>query len=156
MRSATCTTATRSRCICLRAGLVRDGSADDVVQQVFLRVARIAPAFDREAASAKPWLFGITVRVVREQRRASRRFAQLLSGLFGAARSETYEPFEHDDALEKAIDDLTAVKREVLLLDVEGFTCEEIATMLGVPVGTIYTRLHHARKELRHRLEAPE
>lgn len=135
--------------------LVRDGSADDVVQQVFLRVARIAPAFDPRALSAKPWLFGITVRVVREQQRAARRLAQVLSGLFGAGRSETYAPFDRDDSLEKALGRLSTAKREVLLLaDVEGFPCDEIAAMLGAPVGTIYTRLHHARKELRQHVEA--
>lgn len=133
--------------------LVRDGSADDVVQQVFLRVARIAPAFDARAASAKPWLFGITVRVIREHTRASRRFAQLLSSVFDAGPRASFEPFDRNDDLEKAFDRLTPVKREAILLaDVEGFTCEEIATMLGVPVGTVHTRLHHARSELRRHL----
>lgn len=134
---------------------VHDGSAEDVVQQVFLRVARIAPAFDARATSARPWLFGITVLVVREQGRASRRLAQLVSRLFGAERPTSYEPFERHESLERAVSRLTPAKREVLLLaDVEGFACEEIATMLQIPVGTIYTRLHHARKELRHRMEA--
>lgn len=137
--------------------LVRDGSADDVVQHVFLRVARIAPAFDARAVSAKPWLFGIAVRVIGEQRRAAHRFARMLSGLFGSQRNGSYEPFDRNDELEKAVGQLTAVKREVLLLaDVEGFTCDEIAAMLGAPVGTIYTRLHHARKELRQRMQASQ
>ena len=37
----------------------------------------------------------------------------------------------------------------LLLAEVEGFTCEEIAAMLAVPVGTVWTRLHHARRQMR-------
>ena len=133
--------------------LVRDGSADDIVQHVFLRVTQIAPAFDASSVSAKPWLFGITVQVVREQRRSSRRFARLLAGVLGSNRSAAYEPFDRHDELERALDRLTHEKREALMLaEVEGFTCEEIAQMIEVPVGTVYTRLHHARKQLRHHL----
>ena len=41
-------------------------------------------------------------------------------------------------------------KRTVLVLaEVEGFSCEELATMLSIPIGTVWTRLHHARRELR-------
>ena len=36
-----------------------------------------------------------------------------------------------------------------VLAEVEGYTCEEIAEMLGVPVGTVWTRLHRARRDLR-------
>ena len=52
--------------------------------------------------------------------------------------------------LERALERLSAPKREVLLLaEVHGFSGEEIATMLGVPIGTVWTRLHHARREMR-------
>jgi len=37
----------------------------------------------------------------------------------------------------------------LLLAEVEGFSCPEIAEMLDIPVGTVWTRLHHARRELR-------
>jgi RNA polymerase sigma-70 factor (ECF subfamily) len=58
--------------------------------------------------------------------------------------------------VEKAVATLTEAKRVVLLLaDLEGFTCEEIAAMLGIPVGTVWTRLHHARRELRAFYEEP-
>ena len=52
--------------------------------------------------------------------------------------------------LERGLGELSDAKRVVLILaEVEGYTCEEIAGMLRVPVGTVWTRLHHARKELR-------
>jgi RNA polymerase sigma-70 factor (ECF subfamily) len=41
----------------------------------------------------------------------------------------------------------------LLMSEVEGLTAEEIATALGIPVGTVWTRLHHARRDLRNGLE---
>ena len=55
--------------------------AEDVVQGVFLRVVKLAPTFDPQAASARPWLFAITVRLVQERRRSLRRLASAMSAL---------------------------------------------------------------------------
>jgi RNA polymerase sigma-70 factor (ECF subfamily) len=52
--------------------------------------------------------------------------------------------------LDRALGRLSTAKRSVVVLsEIEGFTCEEIAVMLRIPIGTVWTRLHHARKELR-------
>ena len=127
--------------------------AEDVVQIAFLRAVDAARRFDCER-SAKPWLFGIAVQVLRERRRALRRLCLALaevarwprafgSGAEGAARD-----------LSRALAKLSEAKRTVVLLaEVEGFSCQEIATILGVPVGTVWTRLHHARRELRASFE---
>ena len=134
--------------------LTNDGSAEDLVQLVFLRVHKIAPSYDPSASSARPWLFGITVRVAQEQRRSAHRFAGLLSRLLDARGTGAAEPFHGASDIERAIGGLSPAKREVLLLtDVEGFSCEEVARMLSIPVGTVYTRRHHTRKELRAKLE---
>ena len=59
--------------------------------------------------------------------------------------------------LQKGLLRLTETTRVVLLLaEVEGFTCDEIATLLDVPVGTVWTRLHHARREMRAFYEESE
>ena len=52
--------------------------AEDVVQNVFLRALSCAGRFDPDAASARPWLFGIAVQIARERRRSVRRFAAAL------------------------------------------------------------------------------
>jgi RNA polymerase sigma-70 factor (ECF subfamily) len=58
--------------------------------------------------------------------------------------------FDHRADIEKALQALSEPKRVVLLLaDLEGFTCAEIAEMLGIAVGTVWTRLYHARREMR-------
>lgn len=126
--------------------------AEDVVQNVFLRALSLAPRFDAGAASARPWLFGIAVYVTRERRRSVRRFAAALLRLSDFGRRAVEPPADRTD-LERALAKLSPQKREVLLLvEVEELTCDEVATALGIPVGTVWTRLHHARRELRRLL----
>jgi RNA polymerase sigma-70 factor (ECF subfamily) len=124
--------------------------AEDIVQKVFMRVLRLAPKFDPNATSARPWLFAITTRIVQEHRRSLRRWTAVLARLAShPARPPATMPDPRSD-LQLGLAQLSAAKRSVLLLaEVEGFACEEIASMLEIPVGTVWTRLHHARRELR-------
>ncbi len=134
--------------------LVPDDGADDVVQLVFLRVSAIADSFDPDASSARPWLFGVAVRVAQEHRRAAHRFTDLLAKLVRAPAHVQHESSDRRRDLELALATLSDAKRAVFLLaEVEEFSCDEIAAMLSIPVGTVYTRLFHARKELRKHLE---
>ena len=126
--------------------------AEDLVQATFIRAARSAATFDGRTGNARSWLFGITAHLVQERRRSFARLARaLLRFDVGAVTgSATSLPEEERNDLRKGLDRLTETKRVVLLLaEVEGFTCEEIAAMLAVPVGTVWTRLHHARREMR-------
>jgi RNA polymerase sigma-70 factor (ECF subfamily) len=126
--------------------------AEDLVQATFVRAASAAATFDAGSGSARSWLFGITAHLVQERRRS---FARLTRALLrfevpGLSRVSSSSPEEDRNDLQKGLRRLTETKRVVLLLsEVEGFTCEEIATMLDVPVGTVWTRLHHARREMR-------
>lgn len=125
-------------------------AAEDVVQTVFVRVVKLAAVYDGRAASARPWLFGIAARVLQEQRRSLRRWAGALFELGQHQRGLIGAPSEGNRDLERAVASLSAAKRSVLLLvEVEGFSCPEVAEILGLPVGTVWTRLHHARRELR-------
>lgn len=128
--------------------------AEDIVHTVFVRLVRIAGAYDGRASSARAWLFGVAAHVLRERRRSLRRFADAL-----LAHAPTVEdPVASSQAttldMDRALLRLTEAKRMVLLLaEVEGFTCPEISRILRIPVGTVWTRLHHARRELRSYLE---
>lgn len=129
--------------------------AEDVVQEVFLRVVRLAKEFDAGAASARPWLYALTLRAAQERRRSLRRWAAALLQLSGQSPSGVTQLRETNRDLERALARLNPKKREVLLLaEVEGFTSREIAALLGVPIGTVWTRLHHARRALRQLLES--
>ncbi|MGC4093084.1 MAG: RNA polymerase sigma factor [Polyangiaceae bacterium] len=130
--------------------------ADDLVQATFLEVVRAAPRFD-VALSAKCWLFGIAVILVRRHRRSlSRAAAQLLRWARTPHEDSPITPaaqVERDQELlrfQRALDALPAKKREVFtLVTLEGLHGEEAARTLGIPVATVRTRLHHARLELR-------
>lgn len=126
--------------------------AEDLLQTTFMRAARSAATFDGRTGNARSWLFGITAHLVQERRRSFARLARALlrfdvGSVTGATASP---PEEHRSDLRKGLGRLAETKRVVLILaEVEGFTCEEIAAMLAVPVGTVWTRLHHARREMR-------
>lgn len=125
--------------------------AEDVVQASFMRVAHLAASYDERAETARPWLMGITARIIQERRRAFGRFRRALLSFAGfVERSADANPPSPRSDLERGLAALSDAKRVVIVLaEIEGYTCEEIAQMLEIPVGTVWTRLHHARKELR-------
>jgi RNA polymerase sigma-70 factor (ECF subfamily) len=111
---------------------------------------RLASTYDGRASTARPWLYGILARLLQERRRSLARLARALLRV-GSAPNDTFAaPTSAQRDLERGLRSLTEEKRITLLLaEVEGYTCEEIAEMLGVPVGTVWTRLHRARRDLR-------
>jgi RNA polymerase sigma-70 factor (ECF subfamily) len=124
--------------------------AEDIVQTVFLRVVRLAGSFDGQSATARPWLYAITARVMQERRRALGRWSAMLVRLSREPRRRVSPVLDMRHDLDAGLARLTLAKRTVLVLsEVEGFGCEEIARLLQIPVGTVWTRLHHARNELR-------
>lgn len=135
---------------------VAAGDADDLVQDTFLEVVRAAARFDREY-SARNWLFGLAVMLVRRHRRSLARLAARL--LMRAALPGAEPPLtpaarlEHDQGLERfarAFANLSDKKREVFaLVALEGLSREEVSRTLDIPEPTVRTRLHHARLELR-------
>lgn len=128
---------------------VPPAEVDDVVQDTFVRVSRIAGTYDGRSPNARAWIFGIAVAIVRERRRAFSRLTRVLERVASHASPGATSRGESID-LERGLEKLSEPKREVLLLtEVHGFSGEEVAAMLGIPVGTVWTRLHHARRELR-------
>jgi RNA polymerase sigma-70 factor (ECF subfamily) len=127
--------------------------AEDLVQATFVRVVQIAARYDGRSSSARSWLIGITARLIQERRRSLTRFSRALTRLAEIAEISPHGALTNDSArtdLERGLATLSEAKRLVVVLaEIEEYTCEEIARMLEVPVGTVWTRLHHARKELR-------
>jgi RNA polymerase sigma factor (sigma-70 family) len=124
--------------------------SEDLLQATFLRAVQVSGRFSDQSPSARAWLFAIMVRVARERRRSLRRFARALSHFADARPSPVSLARETGPDLNRAVERLSPSKRVVLLLaEVEGFTSAEIAAMLELPIGTVWTRLHQARKELR-------
>ena len=142
----------------------RTGRADvdDVVSETFVTAFRTRARYDRKYDDARPWLLGIATNVLRHHYRSEhRRMARLravphtpepvddLSESVAAAVDESFDSERIDRALNQ-IDDRS---RDVLLLAASGdLTYEEIARALGVPVGTVRSRLARGRRRLRELL----
>jgi len=131
---------------------------DDLVHAVFLAAATSAGRYDGRDC-CRPWLIGIAVQHLRRRRQARGRFFAVLSALAGAPR-KVADPGPALNArgdVERALRAISEPKRVALLMaEVEEMTCPEIAAVLGVPIGTVWTRLHAARRELRALLAGAE
>lgn len=142
----------------VRAGAA---SADDLAAQTFEVAFRRRADYDLARADARAWLFGIAFNLVREARRSARRQSLALSRLApreGAddASLDCAESRAGAGLLRRALSQLPEDERDLLLF----YACvelsyEECADALGVPIGTVRSKLHRIRSRLRERL-APE
>lgn len=151
----------------------RPEEADDLVQEVYARAFRpqTIERFEDKSASdgsggMRSWLFAICHNVFYSRIKRESRQPSSVENFFAESSSETPpdEPppawdragfdWEHvDDRLKAAVDELKSEYREVLLMwGVEGLKYREIAEILQVPIGTVMSRLHRARKILADRL----
>ena len=131
---------------------------DDLVHATFLAAAGSAARYDGRPC-CRPWLIGIAVQHLRRRRQARGRFFGVLTALVGmrgpAVDAEPALAARGD--IERALRLISEPKRMALLMaEVEEMTCPEIAAVLGVPIGTVWTRLHAARRELRALLAGAE
>ena len=140
--------------ICFRfAG--EDHLAQDFTQETFVRAFTKIDTFRGEAAFGT-WIGSIATTVslngLRKVKRFRGRETELNEQLGGATRSRRIEP-DLQTNLHRAIDDLPEGYRTVFILhDLEGYTHEEIGTMLGIQAGTSKSQLFRARNRLREAL----
>jgi RNA polymerase sigma-70 factor (ECF subfamily) len=128
--------------------------ADDLVHSTFLVVPRAAASFDPRRP-CRAWLFGIAVRMMRRHRAAGARWARMLGRFRDVLHTGTRDPESIVSArvdlgkVEVALAGMSEPKRLVLIMaELEGLSCDEIALALDIPIGTVWTRLHHARRGL--------
>jgi RNA polymerase sigma-70 factor (ECF subfamily) len=142
------------RAVARQAG-VRDAQLDDVVQDTFLRLVQLAPRYDGRAV-ARPWLAGTAWRVAAEHRRSARRWLQALSSLGREATApaaptpeEHHARRQHLETLQRRLAALAEPLRAAyVLVELQGLSGDEAASALEIPVATVWTRLHNARKKL--------
>jgi RNA polymerase sigma-70 factor (ECF subfamily) len=129
---------------------------DDLVQATFLEAAKTAQRYDGRAC-CRPWLIGIAAQLLRRRHQKFGRLLAVLSSFGASARSASADPQASVHArcdIERALRRLSEPKRVAFLMaEVERLSCEEIAVALAVPIGTVWTRLHAARRELRRALQ---
>src|SRR6266852_4525140 len=132
--------------------------AEEIAQEVFLRVHRSVGEF-RGEAKLSTWLYAITSRLCLNrlqagERRHPRAGEEALADVPAADAGGGVERAEVETALRQAIAALPEERRIVVVLrDVEGLSYEEIARALDLELGTVRSRLHRARLDLKAKLE---
>ncbi|WP_284501763.1 RNA polymerase sigma factor SigE [Actinotalea sp. C106] len=131
--------------------------AEDLTQETFVRVFRSLSSYT--PGTFEGWLHRITTNLFLDQVRRRRRIrmdplGDDADGVAGPAGPDTPERgFEHanlDQDVQRALDLLSPEYRAaVVLCDIEGLSYEEIATTLGIKLGTVRSRIHRARAQLR-------
>jgi RNA polymerase sigma-70 factor (ECF subfamily) len=146
-----------------------EADAEDLVQETYIRAFRFKEQFT-PGTNLKAWLFRILTNTfinIYRRRQSQPEFTELedvdefslyrrMSDL--RASSSSQEPETEflngivDTEVKDALAELPEKFRQVVLLDVEGFSYKEIAEMLAIPIGTVMSRLHRGRKFLQKRL----
>jgi RNA polymerase sigma-70 factor (ECF subfamily) len=132
---------------------------EDLVQDVFLVAHRRLKDFD--GGNVGGWLYQIARRRVRDYRRLRWVKSVLLqrtpvsdaAPLAGPGPADTLETNEKRRVLERLLERLNQTERAALVLfEVEGMSGQEIARLQGVPLNTVWARIHKARKKLKSEL----
>jgi RNA polymerase sigma factor (sigma-70 family) len=131
--------------------------ADELAAETFVVAFRLRDRYDRRALDSRPWLFGIAANLIRRHWRTERR------RLRAYARTGTDPMWDESSEVERRVDamaagphlaaalaSLSAGEREVLLLFAwADLNYEEISAGLGIPTGTVRSRLSRARAHVR-------
>ena len=134
--------------------------AEDLTQEVFVRVFRSLSSYT--PGTFEGWLHRITTNLFLDlaRRRQRIRFEGLgydVEGRMSGGDPTPAEAFDDrhlDGDIQAALRDLAPEYRAaVVLCDIEGLSCEEIAATLGVKIGTVRSRIHRGRAQLRAALE---
>jgi RNA polymerase sigma-70 factor (ECF subfamily) len=143
--------------------------AEDLVQETYLNAFRALDRFE-EGTNLRAWLFRILNNAfISQYRRRKRRPSSSLDEVSDfylydhLVAGNTAPPQENperevlsrigDEAVLQALEELPVEFRQVeLLADVEGFSYREIADILGIPIGTVMSRLYRGRRRLQQRL----
>lgn len=145
-----------------------EDDANDLVQETYLKAYRFINSY-QEGTNAKAWLFKILKNAfINEYRKRSRQpdfvdYEEVIhyqdkedANYIGYVdlRQEIFQGMMGDEVT-IALNSLPMDFRTVVLLcDIEGFTYEEIASIMDIPIGTVRSRLHRARNMLKDQLKA--
>ena len=131
----------------------RFGDVDDLVQETYLHAFAARHQF-RRGSNARAWLCRILVNIAMSEHRRRGRTHRLVERLKALPALDS-DDAERTRAVRQAMDRLGARDRRILeLSDVEGLSYRELARALDVPIGTVMSRLHRARRRLRSQMDA--
>jgi RNA polymerase sigma-70 factor, ECF subfamily len=140
------------RCYAIAYRILRDAErAQDAVQQAFLLAWRELPRL-RDPERFGPWLHRLLVNACHEELRRQRRWNARIRALpvDGPGGPDITVSVDDRDTLDRAFARLTPEHRSVVVLHLyAGLPLTEVADIIGVPVGTVKSRLHYATRTLR-------
>ena len=147
------------------------GEAEEIAQEAFVRAFQSLRGF-RQEAKLSTWLISITMNLCRNRRRWWARRRHVIAGSLDdpletgeeSVAHQTADPApdaatiaearERQQIVAQALEQLDATSRAVIVLrDLQGMAYEEIAEALGVPLGTVKSRINRARLQLRALLD---
>jgi RNA polymerase sigma factor (sigma-70 family) len=145
-----------------------EDDANDLVQDTYLKAFRFISSFER-GTNAKAWLFRILKNsFINDYRKKSKEPSKVdyqeVETTYNSeeAADATYTVDLRADAVQDLIGDEVATalnslpvdfRTVIILCDIEGFTYEEMAKILDIPIGTVRSRLHRARNLLKEKLK---
>jgi RNA polymerase sigma-70 factor (ECF subfamily) len=143
------------RLFAIASRILRDQySAEDAVQETLIRAWRDLPGL-REGDRFDAWLHRLLVRACADQGRRARRLRREVSGLEVDPRepADDVARVADRDELERAFLRLSVEHRSVMVLvHYVGLSAAEVGAILGVPAGTVYSRMHYAARQMRELL----
>lgn len=125
----------------LQLWLRNSAAADDLTQETFLHFWRRRSAFDPDRGGIRTYLFGIARKKAVDWHRRQKETASESDRATDASNGVFM-----NDALNQLPEDLRTI---LWLREVEGYSYDELAEILKIPVGTVRSRLHGARQQLR-------
>jgi RNA polymerase sigma-70 factor (ECF subfamily) len=139
------------------------GDADDLAQEVFVRAWRSLRGF-RGESTFRTWLHRVGVNVIRTGQAKQGRLLRMFAPRLSKAEDETFDPPSTEEAVDSALARrqiidraLAALPEElrlpVTLRDLQGLEYKEISAVLGLPIGTVESRIFRARQRLKPLLE---
>lgn len=144
------------------AGRLGRDVADDIAADTFVIALRKLGGFDARRGPVRAWLYGIATNLVAQHRRAEQRRYRALAHARPAEAADGHEDRVTSRVaaqgmqapLAKALASLSQKERDVLLLvALAGLSHQEISEALGIPYGTVGSRLNHARMKIRAMVE---
>jgi RNA polymerase sigma-70 factor (ECF subfamily) len=147
------------------AGRLGPDAADDVTAETFLTAFRKRGSYDLGRDDARPWLYGIAIRWIREHRRTEHRYYEGVARLPVPPQAEAFEEAAANRVaarqmlplLAPVLAALSQGERDLLLLVAwTDLTYGEVAQALGIAPGTVASRLHRVRRKVRRLLDDQE
>ena len=127
-------------------------AAEDIAQDVFLLMLRDPSRFDGSRGPLKPFLLGVARNLALKRFRQEHRWEEIEDGQFTAEPVDP-ERGERAEIVGRAVRSLPPLQREVVILaEYEELSLDEVASVVQSEVGTVKSRLHRARENLRRML----